>query len=136
MDFAIISKLIDLVIKLSEQIQGRDKKAASYFDALGVTLSKMAATLRDGKIPTEEGNKFESLVNDWSDNVSGFAAQQHSHEILDALKIAAERAKRLDWHHLLYVDVPEINQHKEQWLKDMERLAGRLQALAITVRPA
>jgi hypothetical protein len=137
MEFGVLIGLTEKLAQLIEFIKksrvAKQANLAEYFQELGRTLGEMVEKLRHSDVPRIEGNRFKFLIGQFVSRAEPFLGTIQTHNVVSAVRIAMQQAQALDLHYLNRDELDEAK--REQWLREMERATGQLQAIAILLRP-
>lgn len=138
-DWSLLTALADQAAKLIKTIKDRkleaNDRAAEYFTDLGTALEAIATKLRNGELPRVAGNKYNQLVFQFDDCTSEIAKtmDERRYTMFRELSRLGVLAKNLDW-YLLNDDKQLSQSERDRWLAEIERGAGKLQALGTILR--
>ena len=127
-------KLADLLLKLRAEKVRRNNLAAEYFEALGLTLSRVVEGLQANQIPRIDGHKLQELLHAFPERTKSVSRIGSPKVLKTSLDQAAAIAKTLDgW---LLMNVPAVLGEREQMLAIVERIAGTCAGIATTLKDA
>jgi hypothetical protein len=131
----MLESLIGAVTAIINYVKKRDvqghAKASEYFAKLASTLTEIHEKLEANEIPYQAGNRFKSLLNIAAEKTEGVnrLGTEELQRYFDDLRRAAKDATNIDYHS-------PPPKERVAMLKNMKRLAGKLESLALELKPA
>jgi hypothetical protein len=121
------SNLANILRALKEARAQPNNRASDYFRALGDSLEKVHAELKEKRVPHINGTQLNNLLRSFEKKTAKVRGEKITPALRASLTDAAEGAKTLDAWALNRLELEET--HRVQLLTNIERTAGMCMAL-------